>query len=260
MGYTKTYDRAVRTLGLRDGYVLCLVYRHCHMRGGKFSASIPRRAQSLGIGRNTLRRALHKLRDAGYLVDLTPNLTHEPHDYNLTDLGLGLMDSQNGSPNVGVPSQESQYETPKMGAKEYLPKSTKQKSTSKKRSSSTATAADQLVLVEERDYQNLGLLDIVAQQLLDLGINPDIKQKRNAPSVTQGKTPAEVLMLTEEGDEITENLARWANAYREGIELPWSPVLIWWKIVEGQDPPAAEADDEEEGWHAQAVREGRVLT
>ncbi len=252
MGYTKTYDRAIKTLGLRDGFVLCLVYRHCHMKDGKFSASIPRRAQSLGIGRNTLRRALHKLRDAGYLNDLTPDLTHEPHDYNLTEQGLALMDSQLGSPRTGVPERESQYRTPQMGDKEYLKKSTKQKSTSKKKSSSTATAADQLVLVEERDYQNLGLLDIVAQQLLELGINPDIKQKRNAPLVTQGKTPAEVLMLTDEGDEIAENLARWASAYREGIELPWSPVLIWWKICEGQTPPEPE-QIEAQGWVYEGV-------
>lgn len=245
MPYTNLPDKCIRTLGLRDAFVLCLVYRHCQMKENKFSSSIPKRSKSLGLGRNTLRRALHRLRDNGYIRDLTPDRQHEPHNYDLTTKGLKLLDSQSGSPRSGVPDQESQLETPKMGVKEYSPKSTLRKSTPTKKVAVRTAATGQMTLIENHNIQNLGGLDIEAQKcLVSLGIRADIEQKQNAPAITRGRTPAEVLMFHDENNAISKNLDRWRAAWDEKAKMPWKASLIWWKICEGQAPPEPETEPE----------------
>lgn len=89
--YTVVYDSAIQALGLRDGYVLCLVYRHSHMRRGVFSAGIKNKAEILELDHRQLRRALYSLKDKKLIVDLTPDRKNRPHDYGMTQAGIDLI-------------------------------------------------------------------------------------------------------------------------------------------------------------------------
>lgn len=106
----------------------------------------------------------------------------------------------------------------------------------------------QLVLVENDNQQNLGTLDIEAQQLLiKLGINPNLTQPgKRAPKICKRYTPAEILMFHDSEGSFAANLCRWAEAWRRGIDVTEGgkllPALIWTKICEGQQPPDFEPD------------------
>lgn len=246
--YTNIPDKTIRKLGLRDAFVLCLVYRHQRRREGKFTAGVDKKARSLKISPNTLRAALHRLRRDDYIHDLTPNIRNVPHDYVLTQTGLTLA-TENWSPKSGDQELDTKDRTPITGDEEYSPSSTPSKSTkgknTKKRSSST-TATGQMTLVKEENLHNLGSLDIQEQKRLDtLGIL-NIKQKSSdhCPTVAQERTPAEVLMFYDEGGAIAANLERWAEAWQNKADIRDKPTLIWWKICELQPPPEPETEPE----------------
>lgn len=105
----------------------------------------------------------------------------------------------------------------------------------------------QLVLIEDPNAQNLGLLDIPTQLATDLdtlGINSNaIQPFRTAPAVAKKYSPAKILMFFDEEGAIAANLAAWATAYREGLlDLDYNgremtPALLWVKVLEGQEPP-----------------------
>ena len=252
MSYTNVSDKAVRKLGLRDGYVLSLVHRHCQMKDGVFKAGKVKKAKSLKISPNLLRRALNRLLADEYILDLTPNLKHKPHEYIATPKGCDLCVGrtkvfQNGSPETGVPKRESRNRSPEMEHKEYSSK----ESTTTTDSINTVSSSTQAVLIENHNQQNLGALDIQAQDCLEaLGIRPDLKQPfRAAPDLVKNHTPAEVLMFHDPQGDISENLGRWRAAWDDGATIADKPALIWAKIVEGQAPPQPE-QREPNTWYA----------
>lgn len=253
--YTNIPDRAVQKLGFRDAFALCLVYRYQRRKQGKFNASVDKKAKYLRLSPNTLRAALHRLRRDGYIHDLTPNARNRPHDYVLTELGLSLA-SENWSPKSGHQDLATTNWSPNLGDEEYNDSSTKAESTKALKNTvvRTAATAGQMVLTENHDAQNLGALDIETQKCLNtLGINPDIEQATKAPTLTRGRSPAEVLMFHDDGS-ISENLGRWRAAYDDGAEITWKPTLIWWKIVELQPPPVPEPEPAEaEAWAYEGV-------
>ena len=89
--YTRVFDNAIRKLKLRDGYVLSLVYRHCQMKRGVFSAGIRNKADDLGLDHRQLRNGLKSLASQGYIKDMTPALKGKPHDYAMTPEGVAIL-------------------------------------------------------------------------------------------------------------------------------------------------------------------------
>lgn len=261
-------DAAVAKLGLLDAFLVSYVARL-----GTVDTPIPTLAKEIDIGRNRLRRALHRLTTAGYLSSSSES--HTARSYALgprsPEIGLPKQESQNRSPNVGLLNQQAtQDRSPKTGVlngseseitaeSEVNPGSTESSTAatsinkSSKKRKRGKQSKEQQVLLENVDAQNLGALDIEAQHDLEsLGINPDIEQKHNAPLVTRGKSPAEVLMFHDPDGSISENLGRWRAAWDDGAEIKWKPTLIWWKICEGQTPPEPE-QIEAEGWVYEGV-------
>lgn len=110
----------------------------------------------------------------------------------------------------------------------------------------------QLTLIENGNAQNLGALDIQAQQqiadLRALGINPNVTQSgRNAPTLVKERTPAEILIGYDPDKAISQNLSRWRAAHDNGADVTnaaaWSEALIWTKIVELQPPPGDQSQE-----------------
>ncbi len=105
----------------------------------------------------------------------------------------------------------------------------------------TSTPKNQLVVIQDDHAQNLGALDIAAQENLSLfKIHPHLVQNfRYAPQLIKEYTPAKILMFHDHEGQIAANLARWRHAWDTGqIDLAGlAPALIWCKIVELQEPP-----------------------
>lgn len=252
MSYTNVSDKAVKKLGLRDGYALSLVARHCQMSDGLFNASVEKKSTALGLHRSLLRRALASLVKAGYIVDLTPDRRNKPHDYELTAKGEKLV-AYDRPPKTGHLKQATYDGPPTVGQESTkVFKSTATTKSLNKSSSKYASENGQMVLVENANAQALGGLDIEAQRSLSaLGIRADLKQSfRTAPPLAREFTPAEVLMFHDENGDIAGNLAAWRAAWDEGADIRDRPALIWAKIVEGQPPPHPAPADEPEmaGW------------
>jgi predicted transcriptional regulator len=102
----------------------------------------------------------------------------------------------------------------------------------------------QLTMMENRNMQNLGTLDIDAQSNLQvLDIRPELTQPFfTAPRLIKSFSPAQILLGHDPEGAIASNLARWSDAWREGVAdlVGLQPALIWCKIVEGQEPPLLE--------------------
>jgi len=246
-------DQAVQELGLLDAYLLCLI-----RRSGRLQESIPTLARQTSIGRNRLRRALHRLVRTGLVANLTPTLQHRPHTYELSRRGLGLpfWDSQNRTPNSSSttttttlnvenpPDQEvAVVRVPEIGVPKREPSKRKK------------LPDEQMTLIEEDHNQNLGALDIQAQQhLARLGINANLCQRFDtAPDLIREHTPAQILMFHDADGAIAANLARWREAWDNGALITARPALIWAKVVEGQQPPEAAAEKETEWWRDKAI-------
>jgi hypothetical protein len=105
----------------------------------------------------------------------------------------------------------------------------------------TSKPKNQLVVIQDDHAQNLGALDIAAQENLSLfKIRPNLTQKFHyAPQLIKEYTPAQILMFHDHEGKIAANLARWRQASDTGqIDLAGlAPALIWCKIVELQEPP-----------------------
>lgn len=273
-------DQAVQQIGLLDTFILAFVAR-C----GSLDTAIPALSTSLGIGRNRLRSALHRLVTSGHLT--ASSTTHTPRSYQLgpraAEVGLPKQESYENArtPKIGVlNSEDSQNRSPKTGvlAAAETPQSTAEaafevnpgfsdcSTTTLKYSSkfkNKSSSSRQAVLIKNENAQNLGALDIEAQQdLKTLGIQPNLKQRsKTAPNLAKAHTPAEILMFHDHDGDIAANLAAWRMAWSEGADITATPALIWIRIVEGQRPPEVEEPERREAaWLTEARERGLILT
>lgn len=104
--FTQVFDTAIRELGFRDGVILCLVYRHCKMSKGVFSAGIKNKADNLDVDHRQLRRRLRYLVSEGYIADLTPDRKNKAHDYIVTKKGLEVL-TNNGEYSLSAKKQKN---------------------------------------------------------------------------------------------------------------------------------------------------------
>jgi DNA-binding Lrp family transcriptional regulator len=80
-GFTPVIDHMAEELGLMSAAVFGRAWRFCQMSDGVCRASLDKITEGLGIDRATVMRHLDKLCEAGYLVDMTPDLRNVPHTY-----------------------------------------------------------------------------------------------------------------------------------------------------------------------------------
>ena len=73
--------RPLPTSCVAAALVFGAVWRHCQMKNGVCYASREKMAKETGLSLTTFNRWLPILCEAGYLRDLTPELTHKPHTY-----------------------------------------------------------------------------------------------------------------------------------------------------------------------------------
>lgn len=88
-GFTPVIDALVTEVGLVTAVVYGVAWRFCQMEDGVCRASVRTMADMTGINRETIRRHLQTLCDAGYLRDTTPGLRNRPHIY--ADTGQALI-------------------------------------------------------------------------------------------------------------------------------------------------------------------------
>lgn len=83
-GFTPIIDAVVADVGLISAAIFGKAWRYCQMSDGVCKAAQDRIADELGLSRATINTHLAKLTEAGYLEDLTPDLSGLPHQYRDT--------------------------------------------------------------------------------------------------------------------------------------------------------------------------------
>jgi len=80
-GWTPVIDVLAEELGAMTALVYGIAWRYCQMKDKVCRASKETIAAHAGISDKTVQRHLHRLVKAGYLIDLTPDQLHAPHEY-----------------------------------------------------------------------------------------------------------------------------------------------------------------------------------
>jgi len=88
-------DWVLDTVGLYSANVYGVVLRHEEMRQGKCFASIDTMRMKVKMGRTTFCRHLSKLKQEGFIKDLTPDRVKAPHEYVTVKEGMWKR-KQNG--------------------------------------------------------------------------------------------------------------------------------------------------------------------
>jgi DNA-binding MarR family transcriptional regulator len=82
--FTPVMDQMVQEVGFITAAVFGVAWRYCQMDDGVCHASLRTLAGKLGLDPATVMRHLHKLAEAGYLEDTTPERRNVPHTYRDT--------------------------------------------------------------------------------------------------------------------------------------------------------------------------------
>lgn len=102
-GWIPVIERLIYEYDLITAAVYGRVWRYSQMRSGVCRASLPTIADDLGLSRATVRKAIIKLVDDKYLVDLSPDISGRVHTYKVTDKIKSPLQEIEGS---GEPLQE----------------------------------------------------------------------------------------------------------------------------------------------------------
>jgi len=80
-GWTPVIDALTKEFSLTTSAVYGVVWRYCQGEDRICRASLETIGEHIGVDKATVMRHIKKLCDAGYLVDLTPELRNVPHIY-----------------------------------------------------------------------------------------------------------------------------------------------------------------------------------
>lgn len=80
-GFTPVIDGLVDEVGLMSAVVFGRIWRYCQMEDKVCKAALEKIGESIGVDKATVQRHAKELCEAGYLVDLTPELRNRPHVY-----------------------------------------------------------------------------------------------------------------------------------------------------------------------------------
>lgn len=258
--FTMVFDTAIRELGLVDGYTLSLIFRHCLMTDEIFRAGIENKASALGIGKNQLRRAIHRLAKAGLISDQTPEIKHRPHHYLLTEKGVNLITQDDRfelpkelnsiastslenlarSPKIGDLKQETQNRRPILGDEEtierkpdsrnqilHAPDSASNMSFSEEETPNGFFASSQFrETVKEIRNSGWSLSPKMEQTIATFACVTGLPLPTNGDRQKWGKGASDHLQAFELADLPRLYAAAWERAHKKGMTgLTWPGVL-----------------------------------
>lgn len=100
-GFSPVLDSMIEEVGPMAALVYARIYRFCQLERKQCDASLETIADSLNVSRKTVERHLKVLVGRGYVLDLTPDLRHKPHNYTVTgkaELEMEVSIGQTKSP------------------------------------------------------------------------------------------------------------------------------------------------------------------